>query len=86
MIRISAKVRSTERKGDLYCVTVRLERSNFRGSFNSLRFGEKIPFSGSYRDGTLELNYYQDPGLKTGQPFPLWSIEFCKIENRRPRR
>ena len=86
MTRIGARVLSTERKGDLYCVTVRIERSNFRGSFNSLRFGEKIPFSGSYRDRTLELRYYQDPGFTTGQQFPLWSIEFRKVENRRPGR
>jgi len=34
---------------------------------HSLRFGDQIPFSGSFRDGTLELRYYQDPGVKVGQ-------------------
>jgi hypothetical protein len=64
-------------------VTVEIEVSNFRGSFNCLRFGDQIPFSGSYRDGTLELRYYQDPGFQIGQQFPLWLIEFRNRENRR---
>jgi hypothetical protein len=76
MTRLPAKVLSHEKRGEQYCVTVEVEVSNFRRSFNSLRFGDKIPFSGAYRDGTLELRYYQDPGVKAGQQFPLWSIEF----------
>jgi hypothetical protein len=64
-------------------VTVEIELPNFRRSFNSLRFGDQIPFSGSYRDGKLELRYYQDPGLETGQQFPLWLSEFRNKESRR---
>jgi hypothetical protein len=86
MARIQAKVLSADQRGDQYCVTVQIEHSNFRGSFNTLRFGEKIPFSGSYLDGTLELRYYQDPCLKVGQQFPLWSIEFRDRENRKTTR
>jgi hypothetical protein len=76
MIRLPAKVLSNEKRGERYCVTVEIEVPNFRRSFNSLRFGDQIPFSGSYRDGALELRYYQDPGFEVGQQFPLWLIEF----------
>ena len=82
MTRLPAKVLSNERRDDQYCVTVEIELPNFRRSFNSLRFGDQIPFSGSYRDGKLELRYYQDPGLEIGQQFPLWLSEFRNKESR----
>jgi hypothetical protein len=82
MTRLPAKVLSNEKRGDRYCVTVEIELPNFRRSFNSLRFGDQIPFSGSYRDGKLELRYYQDPGLEIGQQFPLWLSEFRNKESR----
>src|SRR4030081_1706279 len=83
MTRLPAKVLSSEKRGDRYCVVVEIELPNFRRSFNSLRFGDQIPFSGSCRDGKLELRYYQDPGLEIGQQFPLWLSEFRKKERRR---
>ena len=83
MIRLPAKILSNKKRGERYCVTVEIEVSNFRRSFNCLRFGDQIPLSGSYRDGTLELRYYQDPGFKVGEQFPLWLIEFRNRENRR---
>jgi hypothetical protein len=83
MTRLPGKVLSNEKRGDQYCVIVEIEVSNFRRSFNSLQFGDQIPFSGSYRDGKLELRYYQDPGLEIGQQFPLWLIEFRNRKNRR---
>jgi hypothetical protein len=79
MIRLPAKVLSNEKRRDQYCVTVEIELANFRRSFNSLRFGDQIPFSGSCRDRTLELRYYQDPGVEVGQQFPLWLIDFPKL-------
>jgi hypothetical protein len=79
MTRLPAKVLSKSKRGDQYCVTVEIGVSNFRRSFNSLLFGEQIPFSGSYRNGTLELRYYQDPGVKVGQQFPLWLIEANRL-------
>ena len=82
MTRLPAKVLSNEKRDDQYCVTVEIELPNFRRSFNSLRFGDQIPFSGSYRDGKLELRYYQDPGLEIGQQFPLWLSEFRNKESR----
>ena len=83
MTRLPAKVLSSEKRRDQYCVTVEIELANFRRSFNSLRFGDQIPFSGSFRDAMLELRYYQDPGVKVGQQFPLWLIEFPKLGNTR---
>jgi hypothetical protein len=82
MTLLPAKVVSSEKRGDQYCVTVEIELPNFRGSFNSLRFGDRIPFSGSYQSGKLELRYYQDPGLEIGQQFPLWLSEFRNKESR----
>ena len=82
MTRLPAKVLSSEKRGDRYCVVVEIELPNFRRSFNSLRFGDQIPFSGSYRDGKLELRYNQDLGLEIGQQFPLWLSEFRNKESR----
>src|SRR5260221_10422091 len=82
MTRLPAKVLSNEKRGDQYCVIVEIEVSNFRRSFNSLQFGDQIPFSGSCRNGTLELLYYQDPGVTVGQHFPLWLIESRNREIR----
>jgi len=76
MTRIPAKILSHEKRGQQYRVTVAIEIANFRRSFNTLRFGDQIPFSGSCRDGTLELRYFHDPGFEVGQQFPLWLIEF----------
>jgi hypothetical protein len=83
MTRLPAKVLSNEKRDDQYCVIIEIELPNFRRSFNSLRFGDQIPFSGSCRDGKLELRYYQDPGLEIGQQFPLWLSEFRNKKSRR---
>ncbi len=82
MTRLPAKVLSNEKRDDQYCVIVEIELPNFRRSFNSLRLGDQIPFSGSYREGKLELRYYQDPALEIGQQFPLWLSEFRDKKSR----
>jgi hypothetical protein len=46
----------------------------YRGSFNTLAFGEIKPHSGSLKDGRLDLVYYQNPGLNIGDPFRLWTL------------
>jgi hypothetical protein len=48
--------------------------TKYRGSFNTLAFGEIKPSSGSLKDGRVDLIYYQNPALNDGDPFPLWTI------------
>jgi len=70
---IAAKVMATERRGEQYQVIVQIS-PKYRGSFNTLAFGEIKPHSGSLRDGRLDLVYYQNPGLSAEDPFPLWTL------------
>ena len=58
-----------------YRVLVQIELEKYLGSFRTLRFGESKPFHGTCHDGQLGLFYYRDPGLKTGKPFPLSTIQ-----------
>jgi hypothetical protein len=46
----------------------------YRGSFNTLAFGEIKPHIGSLKEGGLNLVYYQSPGLNKGDLFPLWTL------------
>ena len=73
MIPILANVTAIEQRGDQYQVTVQIS-SKYRGSFNTLVFGEIKPHSGSLKDSRLDLIYYQNPGLNIGDPFPLWTL------------
>jgi hypothetical protein len=73
MTPILAKVTAIEQRGDQYQVIVQIS-SKYRGSFNTLVFGEIKPHSGSLKDVRLDLIYYQDPGLNIGDPFPLWTL------------
>ena len=73
MIPILAKVTAIEQRGDQYQVIVQIS-SKYRGSFNTLVFGEIKPHSGSLKDGRLDLIYYQNPGLNIGDPFQLWTL------------
>ena len=73
MTPILAKVTAIEKRGDRYQVIVQIS-PKYRGSFNTLAFGEIKPHSGSLRDSRLDLVYYQDPGLNIGDRFPLWTL------------
>lgn len=75
MTRIAAKVLSVEKDRDQFNVIVRIGLSKYRGSFNTLAFGENKPSTGFCHQGTLDLVYYNDPGIEAGQPFPLWTIQ-----------
>ena len=75
MTAIPAKVVAVDRQSDQYRVIVRIGLAKYRGSFNTLKFGEKKPFTGFCRDGQLDLVYFQDPGLEAGEAFPLWTIQ-----------
>ena len=73
MSPIAAKVTSIEKRGNQYQVIVQIS-PKYRGSFNTLAFGEIKPHIGSLRDGRLDLVYYQNPGLSIGDPFSLWTL------------
>ena len=73
MSPIPAKVTAIEKRGLQYQVGVEIV-PKYRGSFNTIVFGEIKPHSGSPKDGRLNLVYYQNPGLNIGDPFPLWTL------------
>ncbi len=73
MTSLPAKVIAIEERGDQYQVVVQIS-TKYRGSFNTLVFGEIKPYSGSLKDGRLDLVYYRDPGLSVGDLFPLWTL------------
>jgi hypothetical protein len=74
MTRLPAKVLIVDRLVDLYLITVKV-CENQRCKFDKLNFGEKKPDLASYRNGWLDLAYHENPNLKTGQSFPLWTVE-----------
>jgi hypothetical protein len=73
MTPLPARVAAIEKGGAQHQVVVEIS-PKYRGSFNTLVFGEIKPHSGSLKDGRLNLVYYQDPGLSIGDPFPLWTL------------
>ena len=73
MSPIPAKVTAIEKRGVQYQVVVEIV-PKYRGSFNTLAFGEIKPHSGSLKDGRLDLVYYQNPGFNVGDSFPLWTL------------
>jgi hypothetical protein len=72
---IPAKVVSVDEQVAQYRVIVRIGLMKYRGSYETLVFGENKPTVGSLQDGRLHLIYYQDRGLKAGEAFPLWTIQ-----------
>lgn len=73
MTPIPAKVVNVDRSCDEFLVSVWVGCESFQGSFDSLSFGEIKPYFGSYHYGWLDVAFRQNPGLKTGQEFPLWA-------------
>ena len=73
MTSLAAKVIAIEKQGDQYQVIVQI-RTRYRGSFNTLAFGEIKPYSSCLKDGRLDLIYYRDPALEVGDPFPVWTL------------
>jgi hypothetical protein len=66
MTPIPAKVLAVAQQSSQFRVIVQIEHDKYPGSFRNLRFGEKIPFTGSCYRGQLDLFYYRDPALKQG--------------------
>jgi hypothetical protein len=75
MTSIPAKILSVERQLDKHRVIVRILVRKYRGSFNTLKFGEDKPLVGFCHNGRLDLIYCRDPGLSEGAAFPLWTIQ-----------
>jgi len=75
MTPILAKVLAVDKQNDKYLVVIQIMLRRYRGSFNTLTFGENKPSVGSYHNGRLDLVYYTDPGLKRGGTFPLWRMD-----------
>ena len=74
MIVIGMEVLAVDSLNALHRAIVRIGFPRSRGSFVTLKFGEKKPFTGFTHNGQLDLVYHKDPHLKAGQPFPLWTI------------
>jgi hypothetical protein len=64
MSSIPATVVAIEKRNDQYFQMIIRIGTKYRGSFNTLLFGDIKPYSGSLKDGRLDLVYYRDPGLK----------------------
>jgi hypothetical protein len=75
MTAIPAVVLAVDRQRDQYRVVIRIGLPKYRGSFNTLVFGENKPFVGFCHDDWLDLFYHQDPSLHEGQEFLLWTIQ-----------
>jgi hypothetical protein len=73
MSPIPAKVVAFEKRGAQYLLVVEIF-AKYRGSFNTLTFGQIKPYTGSLRNGRLNLVYFQNPGLGIGDQFPLWTL------------
>ena len=74
MSPISARVLSVKKLDNPRRVMVRVRLAKYRGSFNTLLFGNDKPLIGSCHEGLLDLLYCRDPDLKAGHSFPLWGI------------
>jgi hypothetical protein len=75
MTLLPAKVIAIEKRDDQYFHVIIQISTKYRGSFNTLVFGEIKPYIGSLKDGRLDLVYYRDPGLTVGDPFRLWTLQ-----------
>jgi hypothetical protein len=73
MTSLPAKVIAIEKRADQYQVIVQIS-TNYRGSLNTLAFGEIKPYIGSLKDGRLDLVYHWDPGLNVGDRFAVWTL------------
>jgi hypothetical protein len=74
MSSIPARVVAVAKRDDQYFQMVIQIGTNYRGSFNTLLFGEVKPYIGSLKNGRLDLVYYRNPGLSVGDRFPLWTL------------
>ena len=64
MTAIAAEVLAVDNVGAQYRVIVGIGFPRYRGSFSTLNFGEKKPFTGFTHNVQLDLVYHKDPQLK----------------------
>ena len=64
MTPIPAKVLTVDKQSSQYRVLVQIELDKYLGSFHTLRFGEKLPFTGSCHNGQLDLFTIEIQALK----------------------
>jgi hypothetical protein len=70
MTVIGTEVLALDSLGALYRAIVRIGFQRYRGSFLTLKFGEKKPFTGFTQNGQ-----HEDSLLRAGQVFPLLAIQ-----------
>jgi|SRR5271166_1497110 len=66
MTPIPAKVLTVAKQSNQYRVLVQIQLEKYLGSFHSLRFGERKPFTDSCHLGQLDLFATEIPTLKRG--------------------
>ena len=69
MTSIPANILAVDNQAAKHRVIVRILLRKYRGSFNTLKFGENTPFMGSCHNGQLDLIYYRDLGLRKANRF-----------------
>jgi hypothetical protein len=69
MTSIPAKILAVDNQADKHRVIVRILLRKYRGSFNTLKFGENTPFMGSCHDGQLISSITEIQGLRKGNRF-----------------
>src|ERR1700741_4973250 len=80
MIVIGTEVLAVDSLGALHRAIVRVGFPRSRGSFLTLKFGEKKPFAGFTQNGELDPVYYQNPLLRARRLFPLLAIQKLRHE------
>jgi hypothetical protein len=66
MTVIGTEVLAVDSLSALYRAIVRIGFPRYLGSFVTLKFGEKKPFTGFTQNGQLELVYHENPLLRAG--------------------
>jgi hypothetical protein len=85
MTSLPAQVIAIENRGDQYQVIVQIN-TKYRGSFNTVAFGEIKPYSGSLKDGRLDLVYYRDLGPERSGSVPALDLSAACFSGSASRR
>ena len=86
MTPIPAKVLAVAKQSSQYRVLVQIELDQYLGSFRALRFGKKIPFTGSCHNGQLDPPLLDEDLLQPSHPWCILlsvAMEVERFERRR---